>query len=746
MATDDFNRANSGSLGADWTALAGTWTINSNAAEVADDDGPTGYYARRDAEGDLGSADHWSEVVPVGTQTDGASNCGPAVRHRAGATTGYQFVTKFSDSCEFWRIAAGTEQGPLATFTAAVNSGDTCRLEAVGRTFRFKVNGTIVNVLQDTNIADGQRPAMNGYNGNSSDLVRVDAWAGGLMTTLTAPYVADWSAQVTGTGTTLTPTIPAQVAAGDLVLVQTTSRDAAQTMTAPGSEGWSSIQNPSQTGLEDVVWGKVWGLGGQSDDATPTFSIGSGTAGWGATAVIIRNPAHATAPWTSVSAAVVASGSQSNAAAATVTCPSVSHTGNNRTVVRIGSSADDNALNAPSQGFLWYGGAAYDQTTGNDYSQAMSVAEDITVTTNTSTSTFAESVLGNDVSNGVTLVLAIPSGTAVTGTAATTGTGSLATSGVRGVAGAASLASTGALNASGQRGTAGTSVLAGTGSLAVVGVRTTSGQAALSGAGTLTSAGLRGRPGLAVLTGTATLVASGDVAVTGAASLAGGNLTASGVRSTAGQASLSGGGLAASGTTGRSGTASLPGGGTFGSVGTRGVAGAALATGTGSLAASGEVSSPGEGLGSLAGVGTLGAAGVRAVAAVASLQGSGSLAGSGIKAVGGSASLAGAGTLIASGVVEGVVTGTGALIGGGLLAGAGSRGARGAAVLAASALLTVSGGRRVAGLGLLAGAGVLTAAAAESPPGTVRISSTARPTVASTLNARRLVDQEVTTS
>lgn len=417
MASDDFNRANSGSLGANWTALAGTWTINSNAAEVTDDDGPTGYYARRDAEGDLGSADHWSEVVPVGTQTDGASNCGPAVRHRSGATTGYQFVTKFSDSCEFWRVVAGSEQGPLATFTAAVNSGDTCRLEAVGRTFRFKVNGTIVNVLQDTNIADGQRPAMNGYNGNSSDLVRVDSWAGNLMTTLTAPYVVDWSAQVTGTGTTLTPTIPVTPAAGDLVLVQTTSRDAAQTMTAPGSEGWSSIQAPSQTGLEDVLWGKIWGLGA-TDDTTPTFSIGSGTAGWGVTAVIIRNPSHATAPWTSVASAVVASGSQSNAAAATVTCPSVSHTGNSRTVVRVGSSADDNALNAPNQGFLWYGGATYDSTTGNDFSQAMSVAEDIAVTTNTSTSTFAESVNGNDVSNGITLVLAIPTSTNGTATPA----------------------------------------------------------------------------------------------------------------------------------------------------------------------------------------------------------------------------------------------------------------------------------------------------------------------------------------
>lgn len=412
MPSDDFNRAD-GALGANWAAPTGdtsTWAIASNMAVCLDDPGALGVYRRWAGTGaDMGSPDHWSEVEIQSIQAQTDSNTGPAVRMRPAAHTSNQFVAKLSDSNQFWRIIAGAEAQIGSNFTAAVNLGDIVRLEAVGRTYRFKVNGTLVNLAQDTQITDGNYAGMNGFNGTASDEVRVNRWAAGLMTALAAPYVADFSVQVTGTGTTLAPTVPAQIAAGDLVLVHATSRDAAQTMTAPGSQGWSTVEAPSQTGLEDLLVGKIWGLGGQTDSTTPTFAIGSGVAGWGAVAYIIRNPAHATAPWTSVAAAVLASGSVANTSNATVTCPSVTHTGNNRTVLRLASSADDNALITPSTGFLFTGGANYDSTTGNDFAQAMSGLEDGTVTTNTGTSTFTESLVGPDVSNGITIVIGIPS-------------------------------------------------------------------------------------------------------------------------------------------------------------------------------------------------------------------------------------------------------------------------------------------------------------------------------------------------
>jgi hypothetical protein len=405
VPSDDFNRADGG-LGANWTALVGTWAVVSNQAECNDDNGGSGYYARYDGSGaDAGSSDMYAEVVTNSTQTNGSSNTGPGVRHRSGATTGYQFPTNLNDSCSFWRINAGSET-QIATFTTAVAVGDTVRLEAVGRTFRFKVNGALRNLLQDTNITDGQRGAMNGYNNVGSDVVRVDSFATGPMTDLTAPHLADWSAQTARTtGTPSTPTIPAQVTAGDLVVVPATVRATTSNITAPAGEGWEQVQLASGNSLRMYAFAKIWGLG-DTDDTTPSFAKDAGTVGFFTHALIFRNPAHATAPWTSVASAIVASDQQSNAASATVTAPSVTHDGAHCTIVRLFSSADDNALNAPSEGVLVTGGAAYDAT---DIAQACSVIEDVTVTTSTGTATVTESVNGNDANNGITLVLAIPS-------------------------------------------------------------------------------------------------------------------------------------------------------------------------------------------------------------------------------------------------------------------------------------------------------------------------------------------------
>jgi hypothetical protein len=426
--SDSFNRADSTNLGASWTEIVGDWAIVSNKVQCNDDAGSTGYYARYDT--DVGSSDMFAQAVTSATQANGSSSSGLAVRQRAGANTSYQLTTRHAgDTIGNWRIVAGSEtqlnfQTGANNISTTINSGDTIRLEVVGSLLRSKVQGALVGLTVDTTTTDGQRAGLNGYNAVGTDVVELDDFAGGALAAdggLVAPYIVGVSAQVTGVGTTLTPTVPPVVATGDIVIAQCTSRDAAQTMTNPASEGWAAGPTPSQTGLEDAVFYKVWGLGGQTDDTTPTFSIGAGTAGWGVTLTVIRNPAHATAPWTSTASAVVATGSATNAASATVTAPSVNHDGTNRTVVRLFSSADDNALNAPSTGALAYGAAAYDSTDGNDFAQAMSLREDITVTTNTGTSTVTETAVGNDINNGITLVLAIPS--AGTNAAAGAGTG-----------------------------------------------------------------------------------------------------------------------------------------------------------------------------------------------------------------------------------------------------------------------------------------------------------------------------------
>jgi hypothetical protein len=624
--SDNFNRADAGTLGAAWTALVGGWAVVSNQAECNDDDGGTGYYARYDT--DVGSSDMYAEVVTNSTQTSGSSNTGPAVRMRAAANTSYQFPTNLNDSCSFWRINAGAET-QIGTFTTPIAAGDTIRLEAVGRTFRFKVNGVIVNLLQDTNITDGQRGGMNGYNNVGTDVVRTDNFVAGPMTDLAWPFLVDWSAQTArSTGASMTPALPVTPAAGDLVLAEGTVRSTSDTISPPAGEGWSQIELASGNSLRTYVWGKVWGLGGQTDDTTPTFTR-TGTTGAFVTCAIFRNPKHATAPWTSVASAVVASGQQSNAAAATATAPSVTHTGNDRTLVRIYSSADDNALNAPNEGILVYGGAAFDAT---DIAQALSTREGVVVSGSTGTATVNESVLGNDASNGVTLILAVPSGTAVTGTAVVAGAGSIAGAGRRGVNGSAVVAGGGTIVGAGRRGVNGASVVSGGGVLAGSGRVGRAGSGLVAGGGLITGAGSAGRAG------------AGSVA-------GGGAVVASGARGVAGGSTVAGAGtIAAQGLTGRTGAAVVAGGGSISAVGAPGKTGAGVVAGGGVIAATGVAQGAGTGAGTVAGGGVVTAAGARGVLGSVVVAGGGTIVGAGRRSVAGVGVVAGGGSIVAVGV------------------------------------------------------------------------------------------------
>lgn len=430
VVTDDFNRAD-GAIGAAWTNVptgdgTPTWSIVSNMAQNVTTGGSFGKYCRHDSS--VGSDDMYTEFDTNSTQVNASTNTGVMVRGQTGATnTSIQFSTNInSDAIGFWQISAGVEtQQRLAgntaagtssfTRTSAIAAGDRLRCEVIGNLVRGLING-VLRAVTLTTIATGSRGGINGYHNAAGDLTRVDNFEAGALTDdpPPAPYIAGMSAQVSGVGTTLTPTVPANILAGDLVIAHCTSRDAAQTMTAPGSEGWSaSLQTPTQTGLEDAVFAKVWGSGA-TDDTTPTFSIGAGTAGWGVTLTIWRNPQHATLPWTTVASVVVGSGSQSNAASATATAPSVSIAADDATVVRLFSSADDNQLGISttntthSEGALVYGGLAYSSTQGNDLAQACSVLENTDIASSTGTATVTETINGNDANNGITLVLAIP--------------------------------------------------------------------------------------------------------------------------------------------------------------------------------------------------------------------------------------------------------------------------------------------------------------------------------------------------
>ena len=219
------------------------------------------------------------------------------------------------------------------------------------------------------------------------------------------PTFVDKSAQVDGTSATLTPTVPAAVAAGDLVIAHITGKDATAVFTEPASEGWSSVVGPIDSGtVTDQIFAKVWGVVGNTDDTTPTFTSSVPTNGWGVTVSVIRNPANTRSPWTTVASAVDVSASSSPTASGTMTAPTATSTGVNRLVLRFYGSADDNAHASPSAGTLAYGGASYDSVTGSDYAQSMAY-ESGSGQGAVGTATMTQSVNGNDRYNAVTIVI-----------------------------------------------------------------------------------------------------------------------------------------------------------------------------------------------------------------------------------------------------------------------------------------------------------------------------------------------------
>lgn len=208
--------------------------------------------------------------------------------------------------------------------------------------------------------------------------------------------------------------------------------------------------------------------------------------------------------------------------------------------------------------------------------------------------------------------------------------------------------------------------LTGLGSSTTVGVRTRLGATTLAGTGTETAVGVRTRLAVATLTGAGTSTTAGAQTAFAAAALTGtGSSTSAGAHSAFAAASLTGlGSSTTAGVRTRFAAAALAGAGSSATVGYASKTGAAALTGTGSLVASvGNAAF-------LTGTGTLTAAGVRTRYAVADLAGTGSSATVGVRTRYAVATLTGTGDLAASASASSVYA-TATLAGAGALAATG---------------------------------------------------------------------------
>ena len=180
LATDNFNRADSATLGANWSVMTGQtgWQIVSNSARVLD----TGVDCA-----DRYSAVSWpndqysqAEVTLSARAWVTGEGLGLLLRGSAAAETFYRFVTArdtVGDDSEFGKVVTGTFTA-LATRSFTFSSGQVLYASASGTTIVLKYNGSQLGAsITDSAIASGSAGVASSSTVNGTD--SLDNWEGG---------------------------------------------------------------------------------------------------------------------------------------------------------------------------------------------------------------------------------------------------------------------------------------------------------------------------------------------------------------------------------------------------------------------------------------------------------------------------------------------------------------------------------------------------------------------------------------
>jgi len=152
--SDSFDRADSGSLGANWTNCLGGFSIVSNEAQGTD-------FAHNIA---AYTAVSWNNDQHAETVVSSSSDGGPAVR--ASATGGGQAYVATANigtsACRIVLFSGGSETMLTDDFCPWA-AGDVIGLDVVGTTLTVTKNGTTVQTHTDATIASGSA-GIKSYN------------------------------------------------------------------------------------------------------------------------------------------------------------------------------------------------------------------------------------------------------------------------------------------------------------------------------------------------------------------------------------------------------------------------------------------------------------------------------------------------------------------------------------------------------------------------------------------------------
>ncbi len=172
LATDDFNRANSASLGANWANVTGLnqADLQSNAAANSNANNIGARYTAVAA-----PADQYSKVTCTVLNSSTSTGVGAAVRMASGAVTLYLIQGNTTETTMFKGVGGSFTQLGSTAAASAVN--DILEISAVGTTITGKKNGAvIIGPVTDAAIASGDYGLW--FTGVVNTL-RADNWEGG---------------------------------------------------------------------------------------------------------------------------------------------------------------------------------------------------------------------------------------------------------------------------------------------------------------------------------------------------------------------------------------------------------------------------------------------------------------------------------------------------------------------------------------------------------------------------------------
>lgn len=240
--SDDFNRADSTNLGANWVEVSGDWSIISN--QLAPDTAGGNTILR--AATPMATADHYAQITIAATTP---ASQGVWCRGDATLSSGYLWRNDGS-SWDLFAVSGGSFT-VIGTYAVPVAAGDVAKVQAVGSTIKGYVNGA-----ERVSVVNATASGVNvGLRMMSSPGLRLDNFAAADVTTGTTtaltPAISTESARPLAGTKTATPATAAEADTGQTLTGGKTAVVAAATEQA-AAQAFTGIKAAAPPSVDSI--------------------------------------------------------------------------------------------------------------------------------------------------------------------------------------------------------------------------------------------------------------------------------------------------------------------------------------------------------------------------------------------------------------------------------------------------------------------------------------------------------------